>query len=54
VTIVIKILIAYDYSETADKGIENLSGAGLPGEADVLGVTYRENLKRRVQNKMRK
>lgn len=35
-----KILIAYDGSESADKGIDDLSRAGLPSEADALVVTF--------------
>ena len=34
-----KILIAYDGSESADKGIDNLTRAGLPSEADALVVS---------------
>jgi hypothetical protein len=37
-----KILIAYDGSESADKGIDNLSRAGLPSEADALVVSVAE------------
>src|SRR5688572_23564294 len=37
-----KILIAYDGSESADKGIDDLSRAGLPIEADVLVVSVAE------------
>lgn len=37
-----KILIAYDGSESADKGIDNLSRAGLPVEADALVVSVAE------------
>ena len=37
-----KILIAYDGSESADNGIDNLSRAGLPSEADALVVSVAE------------
>ena len=37
-----KILIAYDGSESADKGIDDLSRAGLPVEADALVVSVAE------------
>ncbi len=37
-----KILIAYDGSEGADKGIDNLSRAGLPLEVDALVVSVAE------------
>ncbi len=37
-----KILIAYDGSESADKGIDDLSRAGLPLEADALVVSVAE------------
>ena len=37
-----KILIAYDGSESADKGIDNLSQAGLPSDADALVVSVAE------------
>ena len=37
-----KVLIAYDGSESADKGIDNLSRAGLPIEADALVVSVAE------------
>ena len=37
-----KILIAYDGSESADRAIDNLSRAGLPVEADALVVTVAE------------
>ena len=37
-----KILIAYDGSESANEGIENLSRAGLPSEADALVVSVAE------------
>jgi nucleotide-binding universal stress UspA family protein len=37
-----KILIAYDGSESADKGIDDLSCAGLPVEADALVVSVAE------------
>ena len=37
-----KMLIAYDGSESADKGIDNLSRAGLPSEADALVVSVAE------------
>jgi len=37
-----KILIAYDGSESADKGIDNLSRAGLPSEAEALVVSVAE------------
>ena len=37
-----KILIAYDGSESADKGIDDLSRARLPIEADVVVVSVAE------------
>jgi nucleotide-binding universal stress UspA family protein len=37
-----KILIAYDGSESADKGVDDLSRAGLPSEADVVVVSVAE------------
>ena len=37
-----KILIAYDGSESADKGIDDLSRAGLPVEVDALVVSVAE------------
>jgi hypothetical protein len=37
-----KLLIAYDGSESADKGIDDLSRAGLPSEADALVVSVAE------------
>src|SRR6185436_18221378 len=37
-----KILIAYDGSESADKAIDSLSRAGLPSEADALVVSVAE------------
>lgn len=37
-----KILIAYDGSESADKGIDDLTRAGLPLEADALVVSVAE------------
>jgi hypothetical protein len=37
-----KILIAYDGSESADKGVDDLSRAGLPSEADALVVSVAE------------
>lgn len=37
-----KILIAYDGSESADTGIEGLQSAGLPAEADALVVSVAE------------
>ena len=37
-----KILIAYDGSERADKGIDDLSRAGLPVEVDALVVSVAE------------
>jgi nucleotide-binding universal stress UspA family protein len=37
-----KILIAYDGSESADKGIDDLSRAGLPMEADAVVVSVAE------------
>jgi nucleotide-binding universal stress UspA family protein len=37
-----KILIAYDGSESAGNGIDNVSRAGLPVEADALVVTVAE------------
>ena len=37
-----KILIGYDGSESADKGIDDLSRAGLPVEADALVVSVAE------------
>lgn len=37
-----KILIAYDGSETADKGIDDLSRAGLPVEVEALVVSVAE------------
>ena len=37
-----KIMIAYDGSESADNGIDNLSRAGLPTEADALVVSVAE------------
>lgn len=38
----IKILIAYDGSESADTGIDSLQRAGLPTEADALVVSVGE------------
>ena len=37
-----KILIAYDGSESADKGIDDLSRAGLPAEVEALVVSVAE------------
>jgi len=37
-----KLLIAYDGSESADKGIDDLSRAGLPVEVDALVVSVAE------------
>jgi hypothetical protein len=37
-----KILIAYDGSESADKGIDDLQRAALPMEADALVVSVAE------------
>ncbi len=37
-----KILIAYDGSESADKGIDDLRRAGLPNEVDALVVSVAE------------
>ena len=37
-----RVLIAYDGSESANKGIEDLIRAGLPSEADALVVTVAE------------
>ena len=37
-----KILIAYDGSESADKGIDDLSRAGLPVEVEALVVSVAE------------
>lgn len=37
-----KVLIAYDGSESADKGIDDLRRAGLPKEADALVVSVAE------------
>jgi hypothetical protein len=37
-----KTLIAYDGSENAEKGIDDLSRARLPSEADALAVSVAE------------
>jgi hypothetical protein len=37
-----KILIAYDGSESADKGLDDLSRAALPAEVEALVVSVAE------------